>query len=259
MRAPTTYKVIEFLERYIADNGIPRKGRTEPGTAFTSNRFKQFRQKYSIQHIKCPVHDHRGNGKVERPIGTINERLRTNKRIVLDEENTGLSEIIYSIRNAPKSNNKSPAELQLGRKLTTIEDVRTTKSSTTYKTVSDNDKNFELAMSDFPQDQDSEIMVRETARGSKLEDVYKGKKGSVTNETQHTLTMKESGRTQTFSKREIAKPQPLAPQSSQSKNANTRKQKKDDKQTKTDEQQNPKKRKERKFQQNSNASQTGEI
>ena len=25
MRAPTTNKVIEFLERYIADNGIPRK------------------------------------------------------------------------------------------------------------------------------------------------------------------------------------------------------------------------------------------
>ena len=91
-------------------------------------------------------------------------------------------------------------------------------------------------------------MVTERARGSKL-DVYKRKKGRVTNKTQHTLTMKEAGKstTQTFSNREIAKPQPLVPQTSQSKNANTPKQKKDDKQTKTDEQQNPKKRKEKKI------------
>ena len=104
-------------------------------------------------------------------------------------------------------------------------------------------------MSDFPQDQDSEIMVGEKARGSKLEDVYKRKKGRITNETQHTLTMKEAGKStaQTFSKREIAKPQPLVPQSSQSKNANTPQQKKGDKQAKIDEQQNPKKRKGKKI------------
>ena len=63
--------------------------------------------------------------------------------------------------DAPKSNNQSPAELQLGRKLTTIKDIITTKPTPHYHTVSDNDNNFELAMSDFPQDQDSEIMVRE--------------------------------------------------------------------------------------------------
>ena len=147
MRAPTTNKVIEFFERFIADNGIPRKIRTDPRTAFTSNKFERICQKYFIQHIKCPVHDHRGNGKVERLIRTINERLKTNKRIVLDKGNTGLSEILYSIRNAPKSNNNSPAELQLGRKLTTIKDIITTN----YRTVSDNGKNFELEMSVFPK------------------------------------------------------------------------------------------------------------
>ena len=38
LRAPTTRKVIEFLQRYIADNGIPKQIRTDPGTAFTSNK-----------------------------------------------------------------------------------------------------------------------------------------------------------------------------------------------------------------------------
>ena len=74
-----------------------QKIRTDPGTAFTSNKVKQFCQKYFIQHIKCPIHDHRGDGKVETLIRTINER--TNKRIILDKENTGLSEILYPKRN----------------------------------------------------------------------------------------------------------------------------------------------------------------
>ena len=74
LRAPTTRKVIEFLQRYIADNGIPKQIRTDPGTAFTSKEFKKFCEKYFIKHIKCPVNDHKGNGKVERLMRTINER-----------------------------------------------------------------------------------------------------------------------------------------------------------------------------------------
>ena len=175
--------------------------------------------------------------------------------MVLEKENTGLSEILYALRNAPKSNNQSPAELQLGRKLTTIKDIITTKPTTNRNTVSDNDSNLELEMSVFPRDQYSEIMVRERARGSKLEDTYKRKKGRGISETQHTLTMKETGNTtqsKTFSKREITKAQPpLAKQSSQSENASTSKQRKEDEQTeetqqtKTNEQQNSKKERRR--------------
>ena len=93
MRAPTTHKVIEFLQKYIADNGIPKQIRTDPGTAFTSKEFKKFCKKCFIKHIKCPINDHKGNGKVERLIRTIKERLRTNQNIILDKDNTGLSEI----------------------------------------------------------------------------------------------------------------------------------------------------------------------
>ena len=74
LRAPTTSKVIEFLTNYIANNGIPRRIRTDPGTAFKSEKFQKFCRKYFIEHIICPIYDHRGNGKVERLIRTINER-----------------------------------------------------------------------------------------------------------------------------------------------------------------------------------------
>ena len=42
----------------------------------------------------CPITDHRGNGIVERLIRTMTERMRANKRIVLQKGNTELSELL---------------------------------------------------------------------------------------------------------------------------------------------------------------------
>ena len=70
---PTTEKVIEFVLEYIAENGISKRIRTDPGTVFKSEKFKQFCSDNFIDHVICPVRDHRGNGKVERMIRTINE------------------------------------------------------------------------------------------------------------------------------------------------------------------------------------------
>ena len=84
LRAPTTRKLIECLQRYTADNGMPKQMRTDPGTAITSNAFCQFCDEYFVKRIQCPVTDHKGNGKVERSIRTINERLRANENIVLE-------------------------------------------------------------------------------------------------------------------------------------------------------------------------------
>ena len=74
-----TEKLIEFFIEYISKNGIPKRIRTDPGTAFKSEKFKQFCKEKFIDHVTCPVRDHRGNGKFERMIRTINGRLRSNK------------------------------------------------------------------------------------------------------------------------------------------------------------------------------------
>ena len=39
LRCPTTKKVIEFLEQYISQFGVPKKIRTDPGTVFVSEKF----------------------------------------------------------------------------------------------------------------------------------------------------------------------------------------------------------------------------
>ena len=211
MRAPTTRKVIEFLQRYIADNGIAKQIRTDLGTAFTSKEFKNFCEKYFIKHIEGPINDHKGNGKVERLIRTINERLRTNQNIILDKDNTGLSEMLHALRGAKKPDRSCPAELQNKRKYTTIEDIITTKPNKNYN-VLDNDNTFQLEMSDFPGEQDSEILVRERARGTKLDGLHKKKKGVIIGETDHTITISDKKRQPTtHSKRDVAitkEPQP---------------------------------------------------
>ena len=38
----TTKKVIEFLKHYIAQFGVPKKIRTDPGTVFVSEEFAGF-------------------------------------------------------------------------------------------------------------------------------------------------------------------------------------------------------------------------
>ena len=133
-----------------------------------------------------PIQDHLGNGKVEGLIRTINGRLRTNKRIVLDEAYSGLSELIYnSVRITPGKDNKLPAELQNNRKFTSIKDIITTSLLSSIHSV---------------------ILLRERAGGTKLDRLYKRKKGKVINETEHTKTLSNKKKTPTvFSKKDVAK------------------------------------------------------
>ena len=105
LHSPTTKIVIEFFKQYCAQYGVPKKIRTGPDTVI-----KQFCKQFGIEQIMCPIRDHRGNGKIERLIRTINERLRANKQVILTKVKTGLSEILYSLRISKKKDGKSPFE-----------------------------------------------------------------------------------------------------------------------------------------------------
>ena len=112
----TTHRVIEFLTEFIATNGIPKRIGTDPGTAFKSQKFKQFCGRYFIEHIICPLKDHRGNVKVERMIRTINERLRTNKKIVSGTRKKGIIQYPICTKVRKRVDGKSAFEKHMGRK-----------------------------------------------------------------------------------------------------------------------------------------------
>ena len=64
---------------------------------------------------------------------------------------------------------------------------------------------IKLTETDFESGQDSAILVRERTRGSKLEGAYKKKKGTLLEETEHTVTFLSAGKGEAtiMSKRDI--------------------------------------------------------
>ena len=72
--------------------------------------------------------------------------------------------------------------------------------------ISEQDPNIEFEQSDFQEDLDSTVLVRERARGSKLQGTFEKKSGKTISETAHTITMlpKSSSKPKTYGKRDLA-------------------------------------------------------
>ena len=202
LHSPTTRKVIEFLKQYIAQYGVPKKIRTDPGTVFVSEAFEQFCENFGINHVICPIRDHRGIGKIERLIRTINDRLRTNKQIGLIKEKSGLSKILYSLRISKEKDGKSPFEKHMGKEPNTVK----ANLVGMFRNILAQDSQVEFQPSDFHGDTDSTILVRERTKGSKLEPTFARKTGKVIRETDHTIAIlpENTKQPKIFSKRDIA-------------------------------------------------------
>ena len=73
--------------------------------------------------------------------------------------------------------------------------------------ILESSEELKLSPSDFELGQDSTIFVRERVRGTKLENAYKKRKGTILDQSQHTITFLPAGKTQEtiISKRDIAK------------------------------------------------------
>ena len=152
------------------------------------------------------MNDHKGNGKVERLLKTVNERLSTNKNIDLEMDKTGFTEMLYALRGAREQNKLRSAELHNYRKFTTVKDLITAKPTEHY-TVLDNGNISQLKMSAFPGEQDSEILVRERARVTKFDGLYKKKQCNIVQKTTHTVTISNEKRQPTlYSKRDVTIP-----------------------------------------------------
>ena len=61
----------------------------------------------------CPIRDYRGNGKVERMIRAVNQRLRTNRKIIVQRDTTGLSNTFFAQRSERGVDNTSAFERQM--------------------------------------------------------------------------------------------------------------------------------------------------
>ena len=157
---PNTEKVIEFSEEYISKNGIPKSIRTYHGTASKSEYFKQFCKEKIIEHVICPVRDHRGNGKRERMIRTVNERLKTNKIILLSKDKSRISIILFVLRSEKMKDGKSAFERQYRQN----PNLQTLKSRMIEKCILEQDPKINIEPEDVSDDADSASAPRESPR-----------------------------------------------------------------------------------------------
>ena len=111
-----TRTVLKFLTEYCSDNGTPRSVRTDNGSCFKSNEFKEFCNQENIKRIRCTPNLHTGTGQVERTIRTIKSLTRANMADGLTFEE-GVKLTIKTIRQTPHSKlNMTPFQMHYGRK-----------------------------------------------------------------------------------------------------------------------------------------------
>ena len=167
---------------------------------FKGEKFQQCFKERFIQHVICPIRDHRGNGKVERMIRTLNERLRRNRKIVVQKNTSGLSNILFALRTEKGVDNTSAYERQMGRKPNTL------KSAMIRECFLEKDPQLQIEPEDFSEKADSTILVRERVKRTKLEGNFKKIKGQIINQSEHTITvLPKVGKKTTYSKRDVAK------------------------------------------------------
>ena len=111
-----TLTVLKFLTKYFTDNGTPRIIRTDNGSCFKRNEFKQFCDGNNIKCIRCTLNLHTGTGLVERTIRTIKSFTRANMVDGLTFEDS-VQLAIRTIRQTPHSRMKmTPFQMHLGRR-----------------------------------------------------------------------------------------------------------------------------------------------
>ena len=132
-------------------------------------------------------------------IRTINERLRTNTKIVISKGKNGLSNILFALSSEKGPDGKSAFEKQNGRKL------NTEKSRMIEKCILEQDPQIEIEPEDFSEEADSNILVRERVRGTKLDGAFEKVKGKFVGESSHTITvLTKTGSQVVYSKRDVA-------------------------------------------------------
>lgn len=111
----TTAAVVRHLKNIFARFGIPNKFMSDNGPQFSSSEFKEFTQRWEIDHVTSSPLYPRSNGLAERNVQTV-KKLMTKAR----DEGTDWQLALLNFRNTPiRDEEYSPAQLLMSRRLNT--------------------------------------------------------------------------------------------------------------------------------------------
>ena len=114
MTSTTSRKVVNVLEKLCARYGRPKVLISDGGPQFISKEFQNFTTEWGIQHnLSSPYHS-QSNGKAEAAVKTIKGMM---KKCLQENSNQYLA--LLELRNTPRQDTASPAQIMYGRTLNT--------------------------------------------------------------------------------------------------------------------------------------------
>ncbi|EYC13949.1 hypothetical protein Y032_0042g619 [Ancylostoma ceylanicum] len=113
-------KTVKALKSLFARYGLQQTIVSDNGTQFTSEQFKTMCDEGGIVHIKTAPYHPQSNGQTERFVDTVKRGIKKLKGEERPSEET-LNAVLQAYRTTPnpRLNEKTPAEVFLGRKLRT--------------------------------------------------------------------------------------------------------------------------------------------
>ncbi|XP_055524749.1 uncharacterized protein K02A2.6-like [Wyeomyia smithii] len=133
-RSTNTTKTLEMLDEIFSRFGNPKILVSDNGSQFVSARFKQFCDEAGITHLTIAPYHPQSNGQAERFVDTLKRGLKKLRErgnpATFRHLQTFLS-VYRSTPNRSARDHKSPAELFLGRPLTTTLDLLKPRKSST--------------------------------------------------------------------------------------------------------------------------------
>ena len=134
----TSFNTIQKLRVMFATHGIPQIVVSDNGSAFTSAEFKEFMTRNGIRHITSVPYHPSSNGLAERYVQTFKSAMKKDHSIDLHQQ---LATFLLRYRTTPHTTTgTSPAELLMGRRLTTHLDLMRPNISNRVKKAQERQK-----------------------------------------------------------------------------------------------------------------------
>ncbi|CAH8452171.1 unnamed protein product [Schistosoma rodhaini] len=127
---PTTTQTLKHLTELFARNGLPEVIVSDNGSQFASAQFQEFCKRLTIRHLRAPPYHPQSNGQAERFVDTFKRALIKSKGEGTPVET--LQNFLFAYRTTPNDTlpeQKSPAEILMGRRLRTIHNLMLPKST----------------------------------------------------------------------------------------------------------------------------------
>ena len=123
----TSHAVIIALRRWFPDIGVPAVLMTDGGPQFSSRKFAEYCQRWGIDHISSSPHYPQSNGHAEVGVKAMKTlivktttNLDTETKTTTNLDTESFARGLLEWRNTPNASGKSPAQLLLGRLLSSF-------------------------------------------------------------------------------------------------------------------------------------------